>query len=200
MKKLYKSPRVLPAFARKGEKGFTLMEILVALAIIAVVVAVTAAVLGGRATGTRLEAVASSAARTIQAQQQLYVGGLRTAVTTEAGLANRLNTAVAPVTGIDSVTASNDACAGTEAADIGFAFEYSLPVDDDGAEILQEQMRDAITAIFIDIPATENGSYVDMFGTGAGIAAPGGAPGRIPPAAQGVDTANAEFHLCLNDV
>ena len=45
--------------ARKGERGFTLMEILVALAIVGIIVAVTAAALGGRATTARLEAVAT---------------------------------------------------------------------------------------------------------------------------------------------
>ena len=175
--------------ARKGERGFTLMEILVALAIVGIIVAVTAAALGGRATTARLEAVATQVASVIQARQNLFINDLRSNDITMAELASEMGTVFANSTIIDGAnitgydtTTTMDACA---VAGAGIKLELEMnALSAAEAETLQQQIKSAVDNLFSS-PAA-GGELSTVFTTSAtrtatlaGAAAAGGAAGVV---------------------
>ena len=176
--------------ARKGERGFTLMEILVALAIVGIIVAVTAAALGGRATTARLEAVATQVASVIQARQNLFINDLRSNDITMAELASEMGTVFANSTIIDGASITGYDTAGTQACDVnGKGIELELEMNalsDAEAETLQQQIKSAVDNLFAT-PAA-GGEFSTVFtvtgtppptSTFAGASATGGATGVV---------------------
>ena len=162
--------------ARKGERGFTLMEILVALAIVGIIVAVTAAALGGRATTARLEAVATQVASVIQARQNLFINDLRTNDITMAEMASEMGTVftnstiingdgtgAAGIVGDDAVGSTLACVSGTPGKGIAFGLEAGA-LSQGEAEGLQTQIQSAVDNLFpTTVPA--KGGYAAIFGT-----------------------------------
>jgi len=199
MNKTEKSPRMRRAVARSCEKGFTLMEILVALAIIGIIVAVTAAALGGRATTTRLESVASQVAQTVQGRQQLYVNELRDAHLTTAELANELATVFANSTIVDggttvAVASGTVACDTTAGVGVAIGLDANV-LSTEEANTLQTQIQSAVANIFDGIGSADDGGYSDVFnGTGQPIATTTTGPRAAPTITANPPTL---VHLCI---
>lgn len=76
--------------ARKSERGFSMLEILVTLAIIAVIIVITATQLASRAEATKRQGVASAVATAIADEAIIYGSGARTGTITESGLQARV--------------------------------------------------------------------------------------------------------------
>lgn len=158
-----KKTRRAERIRRACEKGFTLMEILVALAIVGIIVALTAAALGGRATTTRLESVASQVAATIQGRQQLFINDLRTAGITDDELATELATTFAGSTIITAATTTGTPCVGTTTPE-GVVFTVAT-LDLAEAQALQELIATQVDNLFTDRATGTDGSYNDVFAT-----------------------------------
>lgn len=182
MKSIKQSLRALPATARKGEKGFTLMEVLVTLAILAVLIGLVAAALGGRVTDTRFEAVASQAGQVLGTQRQLFTNELREGATnattannslTMEELAGRLGTVLTQIDGITAVGDDTGAtvCDGGTATDAGIflTVDANLVADANEAAAVQSLLLNQARAAFdggIGTAANFNdGNYGNVFGT-----------------------------------
>ena len=188
-----KDPRLLRAIARNCEKGFTLMEILVALAIIAIIIAVTANVLGGRATDTRLESIASGVAQSVQSTQQLFINDLRQAEVTEEELAGRLSSALTPLSEVTSVSATSGTACDTGSAGVSIVMTTGVPGALDAAEqaALQALINTGINNIFDGIAATDPGGFEDVFEDAASGQTVLGTP-------EDAGTPANNVHICLN--
>ena len=146
---------------RKGERGFTLMEILVALAIVGIIIGITAAALGGRATTTRLQSVASQVGQTVQGRQQLFLNELRSAHISMAALATELQTVFSGSTIITSV-ASDTAGASCTTGTYGVIFTVATLTADE-SEALQPLILTAVANIFDGVTLNAAGGYQDVF-------------------------------------
>ena len=184
-------------FARRREQGFTLMEILVALAIVGIIIGITAAALGGRATTTRLQSVASQIAQTIQGRQQLFINDLRSAKVDTTELATELATTFAGSTIVTAAVATGSPCVGT-ATPVGITFTVAT-LDMAEATALQALISTAVDDVFADRVATADGSYFDVFDTTD--AADAWVGGTLPataltddPTGAGITTVN----LCID--
>ena len=175
------------------EKGFTLMEVLIALAVLAVIIAITAGALGGRATDTQLGGVANQVAAAIQSRQLLFVNGLRDANMTVAEVAGLLGTVFEDSDIIDPPTtgfATDAANAGTYCAGAnGNGLEIDLvagALDANEAIALQALIQSSVNDLFDGMLAADPGSYADVFGytTATGPEA-------------GLTATATEVHLCL---
>ena len=184
--------------ARAGERGFTLMEILVALAIVGIIVAITAAALGGRATTTRLQSVASQISQTVQGRQQLFINDLRSAHIPIAELASELGTTFANSTIIDANIVAPGIIgiqpqATSACATPGVGIQIGLvpgALTLSEAQSLQELIQSQVAEIFDGV--TGDGSFTDVFnGTGQTVTGPGPKPGAA------VATTPLAVHLCI---
>ena len=173
------------------EKGFTLMEVLIALAVLAVIIAITAGALGGRATDTQLGGVANQVAASIQSRQLLFVNGLRDANMSVQEVAGLLGTVFEdsdiidpPATGFDTNSSGTYCNAAT-----GNGIEIDLvptALDANEAIALQALIQSSVNDLFDGIAATDPGGYQDVFGYTTSTGPETGA------------TATAtEVHLCL---
>ena len=160
-----------------------------ALAIVGIIVAVTAAALGGRATTARLEAVATQVASVIQARQNLFINDLRSNDITMTELASEMGTVFANSTIIDGATITGydttnttDACA-ANGAGIKLALEANA-LSAAEAETLQQQIKSAVDNLFATPAAGgELSTVFNVTGTPtatlAGATAAGGATGVV---------------------
>lgn len=192
MKKVRRALRI----KHESDKGFTLMEILVALAIVGIIVAITAAALGGRATTTRIESVAQQVAQVIQGRQQLFINDLRSADITMNEIASEIATVFANSTIVDTVagtTGGTGLCA-TTGTDDGLTFTtVANSLSQEEAVTLQNQIRSAVTDIFDGAPA--GGAYNAVFSNiSTGVTAPL-EPAAVPALAAGVAT----LYLCIDN-
>lgn len=146
--------------AAGGEKGFTLIEILVTLAVIALLIVITATFMGERATDTRHEAIASQVAQTIAAQQQLYVSGLRDARMNSAVVAGRVRNGLVAMDEFTAVAANATACT-TAAAGLVITIDGDNGEGVINAANLQALLHAAVNDLFVN-PA-DGGAYGDVF-------------------------------------
>ena len=170
MNKSENSPRLRCALARGCEKGFTLLEILVTLAILTILIAIAAGAFGGRATDTRLTSIASQAAQVIQSRQNLFANELRNTKIRPNELAGSFNTVLSEIDGITSVTADTGACDPGATNDSGIRIVVAAPLINNDAEAqnLQALLVAAINESFVGAPT--GAGYTDVFARGDGTA------------------------------
>lgn len=198
MKITQQSPR-WRAFSGAGEKGFTLLEILVTLAVLGILIALLAAALLGRVDDTRVEAVASQVGQTIANQRQLYTADIRQGATGTANLNNRLTRAALQarlatvLQNVDEIASVLDAPTGT-CANAGVMFTTQNALAGQGA-VLEAAIGTQATAAFAGQATTGwgDGTYRNVFGVDATdfVAA-------TRPAASARATVVNEAYLCIN--
>lgn len=184
-----------------NERGFTLLEILVTLAVMGIIIALVAAALRGRVSETRVQAVASQVVQVIGTQQELYKSELRSTAMGEAALAARLNTALEELDEVTSVTAEGTgtaACTGAEGGDIGIIF--TVVAADLDAGMLQTEIHEAVTGLFEGIDKDDPGGYVDVFGSGAGVDITDVSTDDHGPPPSDTAATSTIAYLCINDV
>ena len=151
-KKNFREPRAVAG----GEQGFSLVEVLVVLAIITVIVLITATQLGNRAVSARSEGIAGAISRTLRDEATIrgsIGGGNWTADIAE----NRLEAALNGMDGVGAITAAPAACnGGTD--DIGFTVVIQNPALEDEQRVEFENMVHAA----IDDMIT-GGNYGDIW-------------------------------------
>lgn len=166
-----KTARHVQRIARAREKGFSLLEILVALAVLALLIGIVAVALGERAETARIEGVASQVGQIVSQRRARQI--VNTAVrVTPASLANELNTVMTALPGINSVTnapgsTTTVACDSSGSNGQGFQIQVAAPYDEDSAALLAAAIDGAIDAVFANAPAGTQMSDVFNWGTPA---------------------------------
>ena len=154
-----------------NDAGFSLLEILITLAIVAVLIAILATQLGNRATEVRNEALASIVVRAVADEAHLYASEIRKGTMSASALQSKLLVLLQDVEEVavsGAVTVTLNSTAGqaqngcpTLASKKAIGMEMTMKKDTPVAE------RNAIAAlIHAGIANVGNADLATMFGTG----------------------------------
>ena len=165
-----------PAVMRgRDESGYTFVEVLIVVAVIAALAIAGFGLYTGRGKTTEMTSMAQQVGQTIQSQQQLIFRGLRNGKVSAAEIAGSLNSLLAEHRFVDSVASNQSACTSPSATKSGLVINLDTDEFDTTQEVgeLQSIVHAAIVNVFTD----ENGSaYTDerSFDDVIDISAPGG--------------------------
>ena len=164
-----------PAVRKQDEKGYTFVEVLIVVAVIAALAIGGFALYTGRGKTTEMTSMAQQVGQTIQSQQQLIYKGLRNGKVSSAEVAGSLNSLLAGHRFVTSVTSNQSACTAPSATKSGLVFNLNAEEFDTSEEAgeIQSIIQAAIANVFVD----QNGSaYTDKrsFHDVINISAPGG--------------------------
>ena len=95
---------------KQDEKGYTFVEVLIVVAVIAALAIGGFALYTGRGKTTEMTSMAQQVGQTIQSQQQLIYKGLRNGKVSSAEVAGSLNSLLAGHRFVTSVVSSQTAC------------------------------------------------------------------------------------------
>ena len=189
-----------------NESGYTFVEVLIVVAVIAALAVGAFALFTGRGKTTEMSAIAQQVAQTIQSQQQLIFKGLRTGKISSDEVAGSLNSLLADHRFIVSVSSDQDACTSPSATKDGLVFDLETTQFDTSEEAgeFQSIVHAAIVNAFTDETGnafTDRRSFHDVIQ----ISSPGGtneASVYLNSSAAAVYTATppeATAHACLDN-
>ncbi|MYE04872.1 MAG: prepilin-type N-terminal cleavage/methylation domain-containing protein [Bacteroidetes bacterium SB0662_bin_6] len=135
-----------------GEEGYTFVEVLIVVAVIAALSVGAFALFTGRGQTTEMTAVAQQVGQTIQSQQQLIFRGLRNGMVSPNEIAGSLNSLLAEHRFVQSVAAAPGACTGGGSDMNGLQFNLDPSEFDTTAEAgeLQSIIHASIVNVFSD--------------------------------------------------
>lgn len=145
-----------PVIQERDERGYTFVEVLIVVAVIAALAIGGFALYTGRGKTTEMTSMAQQVGQTIQSQQQLIFKGLRNGKVSAAEIAGSLNSLLAEHRFVASVTAGQGACTSPGATKSGLILNLSPDEFDTTEEAgeLQSVVHAAISNVFTD----ENGN------------------------------------------
>lgn len=168
-------PGTSPAKRKRDEKGYTFVEVLIVVAVIAALAIGGFALYTGRGKTTEMTSMAQQVGQTIQSQQQLIFKGLRNGKISSAEVAGSLNSLLAEHRFVASVTSNQSACTTPGATKSGLVFELNAGEFDTPEEA--GEMQSIIHAAIANVFSDNNGNaYIDTrsFDDVIDISAPGG--------------------------
>ena len=150
-----------------GQEGYTFVEVLIVVAVIAALSIGAFALFTGRGRTTEMTAVAQQVGQTIQSQQQLIYRGLRTGKISSAEIAGSLNSLLSEHRFVIAVTSNQNACASPSGTKSGLLFELEPGEFDSTAAAgeLQSIIHASIVNAFTDetgSPFTDRRSFHDV--------------------------------------
>ena len=149
-----------PAVRKQDEKGYTFVEVLIVVAVIAALAIGGFALYTGRGKTTEMTSMAQQIGQTVQSQQQLIFKGLRNGKVTSAEVAGSLNSLLSGHRFVISVASSQNACTTPGATKSGLVFNLN-PDDFDTVEEAGE-VQSIIHAAIINVFADDSGNaYTD---------------------------------------
>ena len=164
-----------PVVRKQDEKGYTFVEVLIVVAVIAALAIGGFALYTGRGKTTEMTSMAQQVGQTIQSQQQLIYKGLRNGKVASAEVAGSLNSLLAGHRFVASVASSQNACTAAGATKSGLVFELNPEEFDTSGEAgeIQSIIQAAIANVFVD---EDGNAYTDKrsFHDVINISAPGG--------------------------
>ena len=149
-----------PAVRKQDEKGYTFVEVLIVVAVIAALAIGGFALYTGRGKTTEMTSMAQQVGQTIQSQQQLIYKGLRNGKISAPEVAGSLNSLLAGHRFVTSVTSNQSACTAPSATKSGLVFNLNAEEFDTSEEAgeVQSIIQAAVSNVFVD----ENGNaYTD---------------------------------------
>ena len=150
-----------------GQEGYTFVEVLIVVAVIAALSVGAFALFTGRGKTTEMTAMAQQIGQTIQSQQQLIYRGLRNGKISAGEIAGSLNSLLAEHRFVESVTANQNACSSPGGSKNGLVFELDpdeFDTDEEAGE-LQSIIQASIVNVFTDetgSPFTDQRSFHDV--------------------------------------
>ena len=163
------------AVRKQDEKGYTFVEVLIVVAVIAALAIGGFALYTGRGKTTEMTSMAQQVGQTVQSQQQLIYKGLRNGKVSSAEVAGSLNSLLAGHRFVTSVKPDQNACTTPGATKSGLVFELNAEEFDTSEEAgeMQSIIHAAISNVFVDedgIPYLDKRSFHDVIN----ISSPGG--------------------------
>ena len=145
-----------PMVRRRNECGYTFVEVLIVVAVIAALAIAGFALYTGRGKTTEMTSMAQQVGQTIQSQQQLIYRGLRNSRVSAAEIAGSLNSLLAEHRFVESVTAGQNACSTPSASKSGLIIQLD-PEEFDTAEEAGE-LQSIVHASLANVFTDENGT------------------------------------------
>lgn len=139
-----------------GQEGYTFVEVLIVVAVIAALSVGAFALFTGRGKTTEMTAVAQQVGQTIQSQQQLIYRGFRNGLVSPAEVAGALNSLLADHRFVNNVVGGAGACAGSGSDMDGLVIGLN-PDEFDTAEEAGE-LQSIIHAAVINVFSDEDGN------------------------------------------
>ena len=148
-----------PGGPARREKGYTFVEVLIVVAVVAALSVGAFALFTGRGKTTEMTAMGQQIAQTVQTQQQLIYRGFRNAKISASELAGSLNSLLANHRFVESVESGDAACTAGGANKDGIVFDLNPEefLTPEAAGEMQSIIHAAINNVFTD----ENGSPFD---------------------------------------
>ena len=165
-----------PAVLRgRDESGYTFVEVLIVVAVIAALAIAGFGLYTGRGKTTEMTSMAQQVGQTIQSQQQLIFRGLRNGKVSSAEIAGSLNSLLAEHRFVDSVASNQSACTSPSATKSGLV----INLDTDEFDTTQEagELQSIVHAAIVNVFTDESGNaFADerSFHDVIEISAPGG--------------------------
>ena len=138
------------------EDGYTFVEVLIVVAVIAALAVGAFALFTGRGKTTEMTALAQQVGQTVQSQQQLIFRGFRNGKVTSSEMAGSLNSLLADHRFIIGVSSNQSACDTPSATKSGLVFNLN-PVEFDTTEEAGE-MQSIIHAALNNVFTDEDGN------------------------------------------
>ena len=149
-----------PAVRKQDEKGYTFVEVLIVVAVIAALAIGGFALYTGRGKTTEMTSMAQQIGQTVQSQQQLIFKGLRNGKVTSAEVAGSLNSLLSGHRFVISVASNQNACTTPGATKSGLVF--NLNADDFDTVEEAGEVQSIIHAAIINVFADDSGNaYTD---------------------------------------
>ena len=193
-----------PAVMRgRDESGYTFVEVLIVVAVIAALAIAGFGLYTGRGKTTEMTSMAQQVGQTIQSQQQLIFRGLRNGKVSAAEIAGSLNSLLAEHRFVDTVLSGNVACTSPNTGKSGLLIRLNRDDFDTDEEVgeLQSIVHAAIVNVFTDESGnayTDERSYHDVID----VSAPGATNAPRPyldSSTAGISTPNAIAYVCLDN-
>ena len=190
----------------RDESGYTFVEVLIVVAVIAALAIAGFGLYTGRGKTTEMTSMAQQVGQTIQSQQQLIFRGLRNGKVSAAEIAGSLNSLLAEHRFVSSVIADQRACTSPSATKSGLVINLEVDEFDTTEEAgeLQSIVHAAIVNVFTDESGnafTDDRSFHDVID----VSAPGGTNAPRPylnsstAAVYTATPASATAYACLDN-
>lgn len=192
---------------KRDERGYTFVEVLIVVAVIASLAIAGFALYTGRGKTTEMTSMAQQVGQTIQSQQQLIFRGLRNGKVSAPEIAGSLNSLLAEHRFVTSVISGQDACTMPAASKSGLIINLNVDEFDTTEEAgeLQSIVHAAITNVFVDesgAPFADRRSFqevIDISAPGAVNTAQAHLVSSAPAAYVAGPPVEATAYVCLDN-